>query len=247
MGQHSTVVPADPRTWPRQLTLPGQSHTAEGPHDQTGMYVMHHAFRRDLLSFGAAVRNTPVTEAGVWQALLARWDRFIDVLHHHHDVEDRSLWPLLRGHAESAGSAEDLETLADMEAEHEVIDPALRATRAAFDAMATHPCEDHRHALDIRVTAVREHLLDHLAHEEGQALPLLQRTLTLEENRAFEATVARAYPPRVIPFVLCWSMHELPAEARDRLVAQAGQVYAVVHRLLRGRFERRERAAFRYV
>ena len=31
-----------------QLTLPGQSHTAEGPHDQTGMYVMHHALRRDL-------------------------------------------------------------------------------------------------------------------------------------------------------------------------------------------------------
>jgi hypothetical protein len=29
-----------------QLSLPGQSHTAEGPHDHTGMYGMHFGFRR---------------------------------------------------------------------------------------------------------------------------------------------------------------------------------------------------------
>ena len=40
-----------------QLTLPGQAHTAEGPHDQTGMYVMHHALRRDFERFAAA-RNS---------------------------------------------------------------------------------------------------------------------------------------------------------------------------------------------
>ena len=33
---------------PRQLRLPGQTAAPDGPVDMTIMYVMHHAFRRDL-------------------------------------------------------------------------------------------------------------------------------------------------------------------------------------------------------
>ena len=82
-----------------QVTLPGQAFTAEGPHDQTGMYVMHHGFRRDLDRFVEAARNTPVGEAEVWAALEERWGRFDDVLHHHHHVEDEAFWPVLLAHA----------------------------------------------------------------------------------------------------------------------------------------------------
>ena len=39
---------------PRQLTLPGQAATADGPLDMTMMYVMHHAFRRDLRALARA-------------------------------------------------------------------------------------------------------------------------------------------------------------------------------------------------
>ena len=78
-----------------QIRLPGQAHVAEGPHDQTGMYLMHHAFRRDLIAFETAVRRTPVREEATWRALAARWGRFAEVLHHHHAVEDASIWPLL--------------------------------------------------------------------------------------------------------------------------------------------------------
>ena len=80
---------------PRQICLPGQTHVAEGPHDQTGMYVMHHAFRRDLDRFQTAVRTTPVEERDTWHALAARWERFAEVLHHHHTVEDEHIWPVM--------------------------------------------------------------------------------------------------------------------------------------------------------
>ena len=230
-----------------QLTLPGQSHTAEGPHDQTGMYVMHRGFRRDLEHFAEAVARTPVSEVDVWTALRLRWDRMAEVLHHHHSVEDEALWPVLRHHAQRSGSAEDLAVLEDMEAEHGIIDPALAAVRTAFGDMCAHPCADHRNALEIRVAAARESLHEHLAHEEGQALPMLQRTLSLEENEAFEAAAAKGYPLRIVPFVLCWVMHDLPDEARQRILATAPPGYGLVHRLLRGRFERGEREAFRYV
>src|SRR6188472_486974 len=91
---------------PRQICLPGQTHVAEGPHDQTGMYVMHHAFRRDLANLEAAVRQTPLHEAPTWQALRQRWARFADVLHHHHGVEDVAFWPVLLRHADAAGDTE---------------------------------------------------------------------------------------------------------------------------------------------
>ena len=36
-----------------QITLPGQTATVGGPLDMTMMYVMHHAFRRDLRALAA--------------------------------------------------------------------------------------------------------------------------------------------------------------------------------------------------
>ena len=138
-----------------QLTLPLQSHTAEGPHDQTGMYVMHHALRRDFVNFVAAVQNTPVSEHDVWTGLEQRWDRFADALHHHHKAEDDHLWPVLLQHAEQSGSQEDQQLLADMAAEHGRIDPALKACHEAFAAMREHPCEDRREALETRLSEAR--------------------------------------------------------------------------------------------
>ena len=230
-----------------QLTLPRQSHTAEGPYDQTGMYVMHHALRRDFVRFVAAVQKTPVSEHEVWTALEERWDRFSDILHHHHGAEDDNLWPVLLQHAEQSGSAEDLQLLADMSAEHGRIDPALKACHEAFAEMREHPCDDHRNALEARLTEAHEGLLQHLAHEERQALPMLQRTLSEEENKTFEKSADRAYPLKMIPFLLPWAMDEVPDEARDRLLAATPPGYGLMLRLFRPRFERGERRAFRYV
>ena len=87
---------------------------------------MHHALRRDFVTFLAAVQNTPISEHGVWAALERRWLLMADVLHHHHSAEDDELWPLLQRHAEEAGAEEDLRMLADMEAEHERHRPRAR-------------------------------------------------------------------------------------------------------------------------
>ena len=185
---------------PRQICLPGQTHVAEGPHDQTGMYVMHHAFRRDLDRFQAAVRATPVDERDTWRALAARWERFAEVLHHHHTVEDEHIWPVMERRLEERsgdmGPAEPggLDALHAMAAEHDLVDPALEACGRGFTAMAERPSDDQRNALDVHVTAMRTTLLDHLRHEETEALPLLQRTLTAEDFAATESAAQRAYP-----------------------------------------------------
>lgn len=229
-----------------QVTLPGQAHTAEGPHDQTGMYVMHHAFRRDLNHFVDAVRQTPVEDHEVWQALEKRWAAFDSVLHHHHQIEDAAFWPTLLRHAEVAGDAEDRTTLEAMEAEHALIDPALQRCSEALAQMVDHPCEDHRNALDVRFTSIREALLQHLEHEETVALPLLQRTMTESEFAAAEAAAQKGYPLSSFAFLIPWVMHQLPDEAAVRIVAGAFPGFTVMHRLARRRFLRLQCVAFRH-
>ena len=235
-----------PTTAPVQLDLPGQTHVADGPHDQSGMYLMHHAFRRDLANFASAIQNTPLTDADVWGALAARWTRFADTLHHHHEAEDTSIWPVLLGHADAAGNAEDRATLEAMEAEHAVIDPSLAACHAGFEAMTDHPCADHRDALDGHLARLRESLGEHLRHEETDALPMIQRTMTAAEYAAVEKAAQDAYPVSAVPFLVPWVLEGLPDHARAAMFALAGRGYAVLYRLTRRRFQRQERLAFRH-
>lgn len=243
---NSTTTTTTTTTDHPQIRLPGQAHVAAGPHDQTGMYLMHHAFRRDLARFEAAVRATPVGAADTWKALADRWERFGAILHHHHSVEDERLWPVLTAHAERLGDTAALRMLADMEAEHAVIDPTLTACSDGFATMVEHPCVDYRSALDRHVTAARAALLDHLAHEEGEALPFLQRSVSAEENAAFDAAAQKAYGPRIIPFMVPWVADGVPAELIEPFLTQAGKPFAVLLKLTRGRYERLDRRAFAY-
>lgn len=88
-----------PERDPSVLMLPGQAAAPAGPCDMSGMYLMHHAFRRDLRDLLAATEHTPAGDRPTWHELGVRWERFAHHLHQHHTVEDRVLWPLLRERA----------------------------------------------------------------------------------------------------------------------------------------------------
>ena len=229
-----------------QLDLPGQAHVAPGPLDMTGMYGMHYAFRRDLHDFVGAVRHTPVGELVVWTALQERWARFFEVLHHHHEAEDRHIWPVTRGRATAHGRLDDVAVLDSMEADHEQIDPALQACTDAFAAMVDHPCADHRNALDIEVTEVHELLVSHLAREEREAIPLIQELMTPEEWDASEKAIAKEYGLRIVPFAVPWVFKGLSADKAAQVEPLLDLPQRLLKRILEPRFLRREAVAFRW-
>ncbi|MEV4292386.1 hypothetical protein AB0K40_43345 [Nonomuraea bangladeshensis] len=68
--------------------LPGQATAPAGPVDVVAMYVMHHAFRRDLGLFAAAATATPPDDRACWRRLARRWALFAGSLHKHHCGED---------------------------------------------------------------------------------------------------------------------------------------------------------------
>lgn len=231
-------------TTPRQLLLPGQAAAPDGPVDMNIMYVMHHGFRRDLADFVVAARCTPVGDRRTWRALEKRWTLFARVLHHHHSGEDAVVWPAL---LERANPAERV-TLEAMEEEHAQIDPLLTACAEGFRRLAGAADDDARAALVVRLSATRERLGEHLAHEESEAIALLQRVMTQREWEAVDETLKDELTLRRIVELVPWALHRLPAEARDWCFSQpGGSGYRLVGALTRHGFARAQRRAFRHV
>jgi hypothetical protein len=236
-----------------QILLPGQAAAPEGAIDMAPMYVIHHAFRRDLRDFVAAAAATPTSDRRTWRLLAARWQFFATVLHKHHTAEDDEIWPVLLERVDAAGDADALATLQAMEAEHEEIDPLLAGCAQGFadlagaDSTSTHA--DTRAALEIRLVATRERLDRHLAHEERDAIELIQRYLTAADWHVLDAKIARAYSTRESLAVMPWVLYELPVAGRDRLLTMPGAavLLAASRVLLCPRFDRRHRRTFRYI
>jgi hemerythrin-like domain-containing protein len=232
-----------------QVVLPGQAAAPSGPVDAAGMYLMHFAFRRDLSTFRAAVPRTPLSDRGTWTALAARWRRFAEVLHKHHTGEDAGLWPLLLTRVDAAGDATARATLEAMEAEHAEIDPLLRSCANGFSRLAEHADADARDALEVRVTAIAERLARHLAHEERDAMALVQQYLQPADwERLTKEHFAPEYRLRDVPFAASWVLHGIPDEQFPAIRPTfGGRPMEIIWRLFwRRPFERRERATFRY-
>ena len=232
------------RDRPRQLRLPGQAAAPDGPADLATTYLMHHAFRRDLAAFAQAVPRTPLEDRVAWPALLRRWEVLTGALHHHHRAEDTWLWPALLQRADRDEQA----VLAAMEAEHDEIDPLLESCRRGLRLLASgRGRPDDRAALGVRISAAREGLGRHLAHEERDALRILQRRLTAGEWRDLEARFGEGLRPRDLLVLVPWTVHGLPGDELRELHRRAGRVHRLVWRLTRRRFERLDRRAFRHL
>lgn len=232
-----------------QLELPGQAAAPDGPVDLTVMFTMHRGFRRDLENFGRAVPATPVDEGRTWTALAERWDGFSRILHGHHSGEDTGIWPLLLERLDAAGDVDGRSTLEAMAAEHQVIDPLLDACAGGFRRMTVAPGIATRDALTQHVAAARKHLDEHLAHEERDAMRLVQAHLTQAEWLDISVEYfEKQLTSRELMRLAAWVIHELPAEAleRMRLEPKVPLLILVWRLFLRRPFERRERRAFRY-
>lgn len=232
-----------------QLRLPGQTAAPDGPVDLSMMFVMHHGFRRDLRAFAAAAARTPLEDRAAWRALADRWALFSTILHHHHSVEDTSLWPRLLVHVDAAGDAAARKTLEDMASEHELIDPLLADCAAGFTRLADVADPATRSALAARLVEANEQLGHHLRHEETEALALAQRYMTQAEWDAMEhAAEAGRVSPRELPRMVGWMMHGLPQPGVERMVRRSNPVMKWLWQAFwRRSFERVESVAFRHV
>jgi iron-sulfur cluster repair protein YtfE (RIC family) len=154
-----------------ERTAARRRNLAGGKIDFTVMYATHDAFARDLRRLADAVAAARAQAPGV----VAGWALFKDQLHVHHVSEDATLWPALRTKVTDRDSIEVLDA---MEREHAQIDPLLARVDAAYAA-------GDQAELAAAVAEAERALGDHMAHEEAQALPLIEQYLSKSEWNAF--------------------------------------------------------------
>ena len=134
----------------------------------TIVYLIHEAFRRDLKRLSATVHVPGVTpQRAVW--LAGAWGYLNEQLHHHHQVEDASLWPLLR--PKLSGRGDDLAVLDEMEVQHVNLLPKSAAIGQGFGSYAQGPDELAGAELADGIDALDALLASHLWDEEQRCFP----------------------------------------------------------------------------
>jgi hemerythrin-like domain-containing protein len=128
------------------------------------MKILHDAFRRDVERLARAAARPDGADPSARAALMLGWRGFSRELHHHHQIEDTYIWPLMR--RKLADRPDELALLDDMESEHALIDPALTAVEEALTGPDGEPG-----VLADRVDDLAGILRSHLEHEEREALP----------------------------------------------------------------------------
>jgi iron-sulfur cluster repair protein YtfE (RIC family) len=148
--------------------------------DLSVMVAFHDAFRRDLthLARAASRHRAQLDEPARHTAVMAGWELFKTELHVHHTAEDDDLWPRMRVHL--ANRPAELALLQAMQDEHARLDPLLAAVDGAFADL-----DGGHQRLGDTVDALAGELHEHLAHEERDVLPLIDRSLTQAEWQAF--------------------------------------------------------------
>ncbi|NDU71305.1 hemerythrin domain-containing protein [Actinomadura sp. DSM 109109] len=190
------------------------------------MYAMHNALRRELEHLAKVTAREDDDPRRILAAA-AGWELFKTALHAHHTAEDEALWPVLRQTLH--GRADDLALLDAMEAEHAAVDPLIEAIDIGAE-----PVGDLVDALATALTA-------HLAHEEKEALPLIDATMTPEQVQNFGQVHGRHVgpdAPRVLPWLLdgvdeataASTLSVLPEPARAAFETQWRPAYRALER-----------------
>ena len=200
---------------------------ADAPADVGFMRALHAALRRDLsrLRDAADHLDGSVTPP---PTVMAGWDAFRAQLGHHHSAEDDDLWPVLR---QQLSSPADLAAVDAMVAEHQQIPSALADVDTAL-----HDGNDLR-APAQRLSAV---LLDHLAHEERDVLPLIEQHLTRAQWRAFLRKERARRSPRERPQFLAWILDDASQQDTAAVLTEMPPPARLIYRrVLRPRYDAR--------
>ncbi|MFZ4281250.1 hemerythrin domain-containing protein [Streptomyces rhizosphaericola] len=148
--------------------------------DSRDMIGAHDAMRREFGALPALIAGVPAGDARATGFVADHTLMMIDFLHAHHTSEDDHVWPRLRERCPDA--VESLITTMDQQ--HAAIDDELKALAAVGRRWRDSADASDREA----VAAVAERLLpglyEHLALEEEQILPLIDRHLTQREWKA---------------------------------------------------------------
>lgn len=200
----------------------------ETPADVGFMRALHAALRRDLSRLRQVTGQLDGSPAP--PTVLAGWAEFQAQLENHDSAEDDDLWPELRGKLSDPGELASVDAMVE---EHRLIPSALGSVDAALRGDGD---------LALAVASLSELLVEHLAHEERDVLPLIEQHMTGAQWRAFLRKERTRRTSRERPDFLAWVLDS--ASDRDAvavLTELPAPVRLVYRRILQPRYEAQHR------
>jgi hemerythrin-like domain-containing protein len=159
--------------------------------------VIHAAVRRDLDRLATALERMPDGDRDRAQALERAYTNLHVQLVHHHEGEDRHVFPML------STFGVDAPLIAAMESEHQAMSDALAETASAMGALSRSGSAADAATARESVLRTRSVVNGHLGHEEDELEPQLRRHLDSPEWKAVEKKLSRQ-PPGVAGRFFAW-------------------------------------------
>jgi hemerythrin-like domain-containing protein len=192
--------------------------------DTREMVVVHTAFRRELGAAPGLVRGVAAGDRARAEVVGAHVQLLLDMLHHHHVGEDELLWPKL--HERLPG--ELAPTVLLMEGQHELIAQELDVALAVLPGWRAEAGAGDRDELAAALERMHPLLVEHLAAEEEQILPLASRALTQAEWDELGERGMAAIPKPKLPMVFGMLMAEGDPEVLRAMIGHAPLVPRLV-------------------
>ena len=195
--------------------------------------LIHGAVRRDFARLLSAVGEVADGDLGRARDLDRAYANLRRELTHHHEGEDRWLWPMLA----KVGVAREL--LAAMESEHQAMSAAMAETTDAMRRFATTgSTSDRVNALESLVRTQRV-VEEHLTHEEEELEPALGPHHGSPEWKEAEKKLSRQPLSVAGPF-MAWLEDGMSPEGRSFLRSTVPAPVTFILRRVFGRRYNRE-------
>lgn len=154
--------------------------------------AVHRAVRRDAARLSVALADGRDASPA---AVAAYWAETARQLHHHHELEDTIVWPLMGERLGERVSA----LLVRNAHEHEVMVSAMDDFDVMVATLSATGMSGARDALARLNDAIQRHLVD----EEADVLPLIGEAFTFDDFAYFGTESAKTNPPDAfLPWVL---------------------------------------------
>jgi hemerythrin-like domain-containing protein len=170
--------------------------------------VIHAAVRRDLDRLAAALDEARDGDETRAQGLHRAYAHLHGQLKHHHEQEDRLVFPAL----DRLGV--DTALIGDMEGEHHAMADALGRTATVMERYAGTGSAAHAAAARDSVEETRAVVERHLAHEENELEPLMHPHLESAEWKRVEKALRKSPPTTIGPF-FAWITDGMDPESRS--------------------------------
>jgi len=184
--------------------------------DTRDMLVVHAAFRREFRLAPGLVRSVQDGDTARARVVASHLRLMLQLLHVHHDGEDRLLWPRLQQRASEPLAP----TVELMEHQHHCIDSIVQALDEPLDRWIASATAADRAMLAAALADLYAALDEHVQAEERHVLPLAARLLTQAEWGELAEEV-KTIPARKLPLVFGMLMYEGDPEIVATILAAA--------------------------